>query len=296
MNTVSRSTYPLAVIAFFLSTFNACAVEPILVGVLEEPQCARTRGAKARIMFQRTANGWTSLDFPESTPSITKQTWSIAFDGRQPGTVRLIEPPEKTGESGKAPLKDKLFGTKGHIPVHANLNAFSGWCDTPTTRPLVLVSQPFTSDPAGWKPFSVPAEYKLQLFDQFKKSLGTRIPSRCNDQEGAKEEAFHFDTGDLSIFKGYQSKSEGTLVSIGLNPEKSGCDGPPDSAWSNRWFYIRDKRINLIGIGLELVDSGDYDGDGLSELLFWKTAYNQNGYALVFDNLRKTTEYVWNYH
>ena len=47
---------------------------------------------------------------------------------------------------------------------------------------------------------------------------------------------------------------------------------------------------------MELVDAGDYDGDGRSELLFWRGGYNRDGYVLVFDELRQKVEYTWSYH
>jgi hypothetical protein len=47
---------------------------------------------------------------------------------------------------------------------------------------------------------------------------------------------------------------------------------------------------------MELVDAADYDGDGKSELLFWQSAYNRDGYILIFDDLRQRIEYTWRYH
>lgn len=291
--------HPLVVIASLVLTFSAFAAESVLVGVLEEPQCAQTKGVKARVMFQQTANGWITLNSPESKlPSyVTEQTWTIAFDGRRLGSVTLSDPnPSRTDKSDWTFTRDKLFVPKGDLPVRASQNAFAGWCDAPTTRPLVLLSHPLVSDPAGWKPFRVPVEFRQRLYGPLRKSFGTTAVVRCRDSEGAKEEAFRFKANDLKVFKGYKSKSEGILISIGLDPKKFGCDGPPDANWSDHWFHIRGDQIKLIGIGLELVDSGDYDGDGASEILFWKSAYNRNGYALVFNNFRKVIEYVWSYH
>ncbi len=51
-----------------------------------------------------------------------------------------------------------------------------------------------------------------------------------------------------------------------------------------------------LGSQLELVDAGDYDGDGQSEVLFWHSAYNEDGYTLFYDQFRKRLDYWWTYH
>ena len=46
---------------------------------------------------------------------------------------------------------------------------------------------------------------------------------------------------------------------------------------------------------MELIDAGDYDNDGKSELLFWYSGYNRDGYILIYDDFRKSAEYIWGY-
>lgn len=45
-----------------------------------------------------------------------------------------------------------------------------------------------------------------------------------------------------------------------------------------------------------LVDAGDYDNDGESELLFAITDYNRGGYKLFYDKFTKSVEFKFNYH
>jgi hypothetical protein len=54
-------------------------------------------------------------------------------------------------------------------------------------------------------------------------------------------------------------------------------------------------RINIPETGSPY-SSGDYDGDGKSELLFRHSGHNQDGYRLVIGDLRRMVEYVWRYH
>ncbi len=45
-----------------------------------------------------------------------------------------------------------------------------------------------------------------------------------------------------------------------------------------------------LGSNLELVDAGDFDGDGTSEVLFRYSAYDEDGYTLFTDGLTKRTD------
>jgi hypothetical protein len=49
-------------------------------------------------------------------------------------------------------------------------------------------------------------------------------------------------------------------------------------------------------MGLELVGAGDFDGDGQSELLFWQSGYNEDGYLLFSSGLKQKAKYLWGYH
>jgi hypothetical protein len=51
-----------------------------------------------------------------------------------------------------------------------------------------------------------------------------------------------------------------------------------------------------LGADLTLVDAGDYDADGVSELLFWQTKYNEDGYVLFDSSFDARCEYRWSYH
>jgi len=45
-----------------------------------------------------------------------------------------------------------------------------------------------------------------------------------------------------------------------------------------------------------LLDVGDYDKDGKSEVLFWSSGYNEDGYVLYYDDFRKKVPFKWHYH
>jgi len=83
---------------------------------------------------------------------------------------------------------------------------------------------------------------------------------------------------------------------IRIDPGKKDEDYGPGEAPVLFWFYVNGKDIRLIGQSLELIDAGDYDHDGHSEVVFHKSGYNYDGYILVFDDMRKQIEFGWSYH
>lgn len=64
-----------------------------------------------------------------------------------------------------------------------------------------------------------------------------------------------------------------------------------------QWFAVNPERqVSFLGAAMMLVDAGDYDNDGESELLFAITDYNRGGYKLFYDKFTKSVEFKFNYH
>jgi len=57
----------------------------------------------------------------------------------------------------------------------------------------------------------------------------------------------------------------------------------------------RDARLLDSGIWL-VVDAGDYDGDGKSELVFAINDYNRGGYRLFYDDFRQRAVFEFSHH
>ena len=47
---------------------------------------------------------------------------------------------------------------------------------------------------------------------------------------------------------------------------------------------------------MHLVDAGDYDHDGKSEVLFTIEDYNRGGYRLLYDDFQKQALFEFSYH
>ena len=75
------------------------------------------------------------------------------------------------------------------------------------------------------------------------------------------------------------------------------CDGPPDEAFRSQWFVVTpEQKVLFLGSSMWLVDAGDYDGDGKSELVFSIDGYNLGGYKLFYDDFRQRASFEFGYH
>ncbi len=276
---------------------------PLIVGVFEQPQCKRERPISARLLFVKDKTTWWALD-DESSPLkdinlILLPKWQVVFGGKDLGNIKLRDPnPSLTNKKDMNYTRDKLYvpDSQKALPIIENdSESFRGWCDVPKTRPLVLVSQPNFTDPEQWKPFSMDNSYKQKLYTPVKVAIGRFKVYYCPRGE-LPPEPLEYGPADLVLYKSFRSASGRELVSIGIDPKKYQCDGPREPEWSGNWFLLDGEKIEFLGHQMELVDAGDYDHDGRSELLFWHSGYNRDGYVLMYDGLRQKVEYLWGYH
>jgi hypothetical protein len=275
---------------------------PSIIGVLEQPQCAKEKKLSVRVLFVKDSTVWKALDDAAvaNKLNLVSLKWTVAFDGRNLGSLKI------TDASPSAPpinawyyKRDKLFEvpTGQKIPTVKNdSESFMGWCNVPEYRPLVLVSEPNFVDPEKWKSFMPAPYYKQKLYVPLKLVIGRFKAFRCVNVPEYHMVPFDFQPDDLVLYKSFRSAAGRELVSIGLDPKKINCDGPPEPEWSGNWFIVDGDKLEFLGNQMEMVDAGDYDKDGCSELLFWHSGYNRDGYILIYNGLKQKTEYLWGYH
>jgi hypothetical protein len=63
------------------------------------------------------------------------------------------------------------------------------------------------------------------------------------------------------------------------------------------WFAVSPRKtVTYLDSGMWLVDAGDYDNDGKSELVFSIDRYNRGGYELYYDDFKKHVTFEFGYH
>ena len=71
-----------------------------------------------------------------------------------------------------------------------------------------------------------------------------------------------------------------------------------DLAFNSQWYAVDPEgKVRFIGDGLKMVDAGDYDNDGKSEVIF-KISKGESGagYAIYYDDFRKHADLTFSYH
>lgn len=224
----------------------------------------------------------------------SKMSWSVAFDGRKLGTIQTTDPGFTTPYSWTY-TRDRLLNVQSSdlAPSVANKSGlFSGWCQKPAVRPLIVVSGGQVDDPETWRPTTVSVDDLARLFDDFRRNAGVAYICANLLESGVP---FEYGLQDLEAVKGYKNNSDRRLITMRLK-KGSNCDGPIDKSWDRHSFLTTKSSIAYLGVGLELVDAGDYDGDGASELIFWFSGYNHDGYMLYSKDSPGLIPFTWKYH
>jgi hypothetical protein len=284
--------------------YSKCYASNTLIGILEDDRLELVNWKKGpsekrviRPLFEKKGDEWNI-----STSHSEGINWIIAFDGKTRGNVKSIPTPGAM-----------QFYQDVHVPITQPGQSltlgkpsedFSGWQSTLFNRPLVLVSNGGSKDPDGWKPLS-PTEDHIRLF---KSTFRTEYPkvNNCNEDEKQLPNPWHYKDADIKILKTYRSNKGDLLVSMYLQGGKCGLNSDPftpqlflfRSNMSSTHIIARSRQSDPVEekLSLTLVDTGDYDEDGKSEVIFFVSGYNEDGYAIYYNSFRKKVIWTWSYH
>jgi hypothetical protein len=291
--------------AAVVASIAAASGEGVIVGVMEEvPGVYSGEGTSnhVRVAFRRDAGGWRSYPSDCKNPgclsSITKQyppelNWWITFDGRALGKV-LGRTPDDFAYYADVGLQD-VPGKRSVPRIGSPSTDFGGFTDASVHRPLIAVSKLSFADPDGWKPAHLSAQVTQSLRGQFRR----KFPTLCRDNglEDSKSEPYPFKDSDVAVVKAHSSKAGWAIAQLHL-PDAIECnDKEAGFGLDDPTFLVRpDGSGEYLDQGIWLVDAGDYDNDGKSELVFAINRYNRGGYELFYDDFRKRAIFQFSYH
>jgi len=275
-------------LAIFLA-FGAYASEPaIMLGILEQIP-GRSVGEPSfrtvRVVFQKKGREW--QPFPSACSdqaclkTITSEyppivIWTLAFSGKSVGQVTAVTP--KDFEFYSAIGLQKITSNE---PVPA------------IAKNLVADSRPYYKDSDSWKPSHPSSEVAASLRLAFRKKFP--IVSNCASRDDENPKSWQYRDADIKLKKAYSSVHNWSVVQVLLAGNR--CDTPPDDPFIDQWFAIMpDGQTSYLGDGMQLVDAGDYDNDGKSELVFAIDRSNEGGYELYYDDFKGHAVFQFSYH
>jgi hypothetical protein len=252
-------------------------------------------------LFEKDKSGWKPVrDLSH------KIKWTVAFDGKNLGTVESEPITRATLGSVTGPAHiHSILTQASQIPVVGKPEArFNGNFGRLVRRPLVVVSHPNASDPDHWKPGDVPARVMEKVRSTFRRTfLHVR---QCDSSGEALSVDWSFPDSEIVTKRGYGSNKGAFIVETKLEHDKCvyNVNGNRfQSLGGNQVFYASPKNeVIYLGNDWELVDAGDYGGDGNSEVMFYvaegdsDVEVDTEGYELFYDNFRRNVRFVWQNH
>lgn len=287
-----------------VTSFPIASAQSVILGVLEENRghyAGEPNYRDVRAVFEKKGSAWQSFwndcrnraclkTVTSSYPSEVK--WTIAFDGKNVGQVTSRTPNDFRWYSD---VGQQQITSKAPVPtIGARSPEFGGYTEASVYRPLVANSQPYFKDPDTWKPFVVSAA----LMEVLRKAFRRKFPKLCRSSETdhSKLEPLPYRDEDVKLVKAYASRSGWVVARMHL--EAIDCeDVEAGFDIDDPWFVVdSSKTVKHLDSGMWLVDAGDYDDDGKSELVFSIDRENEGGYEIYYDDFKRHATFKFNYH
>ena len=299
------------IFTIFLLSFSLVASDPIatrktrnkenVIGFLEEEGGKTANNPiiyriQVRLCFNFNGYIWKSYDQMclSTLPKEDLDAIEEAFDIHKRDWIAI----KKGEEKGRLLSAGLIFGRKTPVPIGWLQNVipqgqdfseimgprtsnYSGWQGIPVKRPLLLVSKTFYRNTEGWRLSSeingnkVPSE--LLGFMQLKKFLspvGVDVDIPTSNT-----------LNSLRISETYTSKIGKHLYRL------------TSLSTDNSYWIVESSKTHFsyLGKNMQLLETGDFDGDGYSEFLFWFEGYAQDGYVLIWGNFTRASKCLWNW-
>ena len=265
---------------------------PIILGALEEIHgryVDEPPHRAVRVAFQKKGAEWQSFPTQCAEPSCLKTiaseyphtvTWTITRSGRSLGQVTAATP---KGYELYSAVGLQNITSKRPVPAQ----------DTPILRPLIVNSQPYFKDPDSWKPSHPSPEVTAAARLAFRKKFPET--SNCTSRDPENPKSWQYRDADMKFNKAYSSIHNWSVVEILLAGNR--CIAVPDDAFVSQWFAVTPSgEAIFLDQGMWLVDAGDYDNDGKSELVFAIDRANEGGYEIYYDDFQKHAAFQFSYH
>jgi len=289
---------------------NAWTQDGILLGMLEDVPgvyAGQGHSAKVRLLFAHQGSKWSAYPSECTTPQCLKTViaqypqevrWFVGLNGRKLAEIVARTPPDGFRRDSHIGLQDIVSGTAPVIGKPSR--EFSGWLADEVRRPLIAVSKPHFKDPAHWKRVATTPRLQKQGVALLREH-GLKV-CKAGSSDAKPLVPLQYEARNLKI-RAHRSNSGWLVMMIdidmGAEEEIFPCDGGNENNGflSTMTFAVDPSgKARFLGPGLMLVDAGDYDGDGRSELVLALSLYNRGGYVLFSGDFVEQARFVFSYH
>ena len=247
-----------------------------------EPKSEPKYEARVRPLFIRIdKTTWQAAPRPgDANPVATLPkafSWDVCFSGRGEGqlTAMLI------ADGMPTTTPPYILRAEDRAPWRTRRSAdYAGWLPTPVYKPILLMSSLNSSckDPEKWKQAGAEkARTKIPaMIEALRKDFASNDPGLTT---------YDFADKDVKIFRSWASTKQGIFVALRTRHKDSTIET----------FQISPQGdVTHLGHDMMLVDAGDFDGDGTTEILFKRRADKKDVFAL-FSKGSVVAESVWDY-
>lgn len=289
-------------ISLALNTAVKAGGQNLVLGVLEDVPgvyAGEPNSRHVRVLFQKAEKGWHA--FPSkchdqaclrtlSSQYPREVVWTVGFDGKPLNqvTARTLQDFRFYGHVGFQDV------TAGSVPtVGKKSSEYGGFTGDAVYRPLVTNSRAYFKDPQSWRPAKLAPELVAAARQQFR----SRFPkaTNCRNPEENIARPWKYRDEDIKVAKAYSSNDNWSLAELSLTG--NACDGEFQDEFHGQWYLIDPSgTVRFLGTDMWLVDAGDYDNCGKSEVLFSIDGDNKGGYKLFYDDFRKQESFEFHYH
>lgn len=285
---------------------------PVYVGFIEDDRRELVKKndsgpAKVRVImpaFVKDSSDWKTIDALQE-----KVRWTVAFDGRTLGEVesRPDSAPEVIAQPNAVQSSKYIYAVHAITTPAAKVPSigkpsgnFDGAFGGVVRRPLVVVSKPNFYDPDGWKRAALPEDLLAPVRTAYRQAY--HHLRQCDERGEPLKSDWDFPDSELTAVRTYGSNKRSFIVETRLKHQKCVFDvngNEVENLEGTQWFYLGSDHVaHSLGADLQLVDAGDYDGDGKSEVIFFfgNTDTDHEGYTLFYDDFRNKATLTWTYH
>lgn len=198
-----------------------------------------------------------------------------------------------------------------HVTGVDRLLKYAGWPRVPVYKPKPVTNQKLkTADPEFWRTMKRYKKFSSKSWRKIASTVEDMKACTIGNNDSRRVVQVPWKKSYLELGHQHINQDGGSLIQAHLSLayfqdcKRLGGTNYVPLTLPEFWLALSTSgEINThffkswVGFSkLELIQFGDFDGDGKTEGLFFLSGYNEDGYVLLYDNMTKQVKFAWGYH